>query len=153
MILIISPTYQTFSVNEKPHEGHNSLLFLESIICIRKVNSVVCYLEFQGICVIRTGDKVCMDTSCTTELSLIGAMLIQPQTVSLTGTIGLTVHTTWMHKHNMLMTTNSLLNALLTCFGQMCKHYMQVQTERGGSGVHRDQNNHGQLGDDNHSLF
>lgn len=52
------------------------------------------YLQFEGVCVVRTRNKVCMDPSSPAELPLIGAVLIQPQTVPLTRTIGLTGYAT-----------------------------------------------------------
>lgn len=58
------------------------------------------YLEFEGVRVIWTGNKIRVDSSSATELSVIRAVLLQPQTVSLTRAIGLTGHTTWTHKHN-----------------------------------------------------
>lgn len=42
------------------------------------------HLEFEGLCVVRTGDKVSVDPSSPTEGALVGAVLLQPQTVSLT---------------------------------------------------------------------
>jgi len=51
------------------------------------------YLEFEGICVIRAGHKVCMDPGSATELSWVGSILLQSETVSL-GAIGLTGDTT-----------------------------------------------------------
>lgn len=68
--------------------------------CIRSY-TVVFYLQFERISVIRAGDKVCVDASSATELSLVGAVLLQPQTVPLTRTIGLAGHTTCTHKHNI----------------------------------------------------
>lgn len=46
--------------------------------------NIMSHLEFEGICVIWTWYKVCVDTSPATELSLKGAVLLQSQTVSLT---------------------------------------------------------------------
>lgn len=54
----------------------------------------VSYLELEGISVIRAGDEVCVDTSSATELSLVGAVLLQPHTVPLARTIRLTCYTT-----------------------------------------------------------
>lgn len=51
-------------------------------------------LEFEGVRVVRAGNEVRVDPSPATELSLVGAVLLQPQTVSLTGAVGLAGDTT-----------------------------------------------------------
>lgn len=52
------------------------------------------HLELEGLCVVRTGDKVGVDLSSPTEAALVGAVLLQPQTVSLARPIRLAGHTT-----------------------------------------------------------
>jgi len=60
----------------------------------RHINIDASHLELEGVCVVRAGNEVCVDASSAAERALIGAVLLQPQAVSLTGTVGLAGHAT-----------------------------------------------------------
>lgn len=72
----------------------------------------IMYLEFEGICIIRAGHKVCMDPGSATELSWVGSILLQSETVSL-GDIGLTGDSTWTSKHETMRCDYSVQAAVM----------------------------------------
>lgn len=52
------------------------------------------HLEFEGFCVVGAGDKVGVDPGSPAEAALVGAVLLQPQAVSLARPVGLAGHAT-----------------------------------------------------------
>lgn len=103
MMSMMSPTYPTFTVKANSHEEGTNLVCDHSVTCGILAAP---HLEFEGLCVVRAGDEVGMDPSSPTELALVGAILLQPQTVSLARAVGLTGHTTWSHKHKITLSYN-----------------------------------------------
>lgn len=91
MMLMMSPTYPTFTAKAKSHEEGNNLVCDCSVTCGILAAP---HLEFEGLCVVGAGDEVGVDPSSPAELALVGAVLLQPQTVSLARAVGLTCHTT-----------------------------------------------------------
>lgn len=81
-------------LNVKNREDDALSSCIKRIFPIAGLRGDITYLEFEGIRVVRAGDEVCVDASSAAELSLIGAVLLQPQTVPLTRTSGLTGHAT-----------------------------------------------------------